>query len=171
MEDILRLFSTDISSVIVGIFVLLSAFIAIHDIIIKTCEIFNVPIKWVKNKNADHNLLIQTTNELKSLEQQCEKDVRESNEHDKIIEDKLDKLSNVILDKQIDDYRYEILDFSSTLSNGRRYNRESFNHIFNIYNKYEKILEENDMENGLVEESIEFIKDKFKEKLNNGDSN
>ena len=171
MEDILRLFSTDISSVIVGIFVLLSAFIAIHDIIIKTCEIFNVPIKWVKNKNADHNLLIQTTNELKSLEQQCEKDVRESNEHDKNIEDKLDKLSNVILDKQIDDYRYEILDFSSTLSNGRRYNRESFNHIFNIYNKYEKILEENDMENGLVEESIEFIKDKFKEKLNNGDSN
>ena len=171
MEDILRLFSTDISSVIVGIFVLLSAFIAIHDIIIKTCEIFNVPIKWVKNKNADHNLLIQTTNELKSLEQQCEKDVRESNEHDKIIEDKLDKLSDVILDKQIDDYRYEILDFSSTLSNGRMYNRESFNHIFNIYNKYEKILEENDMENGLVEESIEFIKDKFKEKLNNGDSN
>ena len=171
MEDILRLFSTDISSVIVGIFVLLSAFIAIHEIIIKTCEIFNVPIKWVKNKNADHNLLIQTTNELKSLEQQCEKDVRESNEHDKNIEDKLDKLSNVILDKQIDDYRYEILDFSSTLSNGRRYNRESFNHIFNIYNKYEKILEENDMENGLVEESIEFIKDKFKEKLNNGDSN
>ena len=171
MEDILRLFSTDISSVIVGIFVLLSAFIAIHEIIIKTCEIFNVPIKWVKNKNADHNLLIQTTNELKSLEQQCEKDVRESNEHDKIIEDKLDKLSNVILDKQIDDYRYEILDFSSTLSNGRRYNRESFNHIFNIYNKYEKILEENDMENGLVEESIEFIRDKLKEKLNNGEFN
>ena len=171
MEDILRLFSTDISSIIIGIFVLLSAFIAIHEIIAKTCEIFNVPIKWVKNKNADHNLLIQTTNELKSLEQQHEKDVRESNEHDKNIEDKLDKLSNVILDKQIDDYRYEILDFASALSNGRRYNQESFNHIFNIYGKYEKILEENDMENGLVEESIEFIKDKFKEKLNNGDSN
>ena len=171
MEDILRLFSTDISSVIVGIFVLLSAFIAIHDIIIKTCEIFNVPIKWIKNKNADHNLLIQTTNELKSLEQQCEKDVRESNEHDKNIEDKLDKLSNVILDKQIDDYRYEILDFSSTLSNGRRYNRESFNHIFNIYNKYEKILEEKDMENGLVEESIKFIRKKYNELLNSGELN
>ena len=171
MEDILRSFSTDISSVIVGIFVLLSAFIAMHEIITKTCEIFNVPIKWVKNKNADHNLLIQTTNELKSLEQQHEKDVRESNEHDKNIEDKLDKLSNVILDKQIDDYRYEILDFASALSNGRRYNQESFNHIFNIYGKYEKILEENDMENGLVEESIEFIRDKLKEKLNNGEFN
>ena len=82
-----------------------------------------------------------------------------------------DKLSNVILDKQIDDYRYEILDFASALSNGRRYNQESFNHIFNIYNKYEKILEENDMENGLVEESIEFIRDKLKEKLNNGEFN
>ena len=45
MEDILRLFSTDISSIIIGIFVLLSAFIAIHEIITKTCEIFNVPIK------------------------------------------------------------------------------------------------------------------------------
>ena len=171
MEDILRLFSTDISSIIIGIFVLLSAFIAIYEIITKTCEICNIPIKWVKNKNADHNLLIQTTNELKSLEQQCEKDVRESNEHDKNIEDKLDKLSNVILDKQIDDYRYEILDFASALSNGRRYNQESFNHIFNIYGKYEKILEENDMENGLVEESIEFIRDKLKEKLNNGEFN
>ena len=171
MEDILRLFSTDISSVVVGIFVLLSAFIAIYEIITKICEIFNVPIKWVKNKNADHNLLIQTTNELKSLKQQHEKDVRESNEHDKNIEDKLNKLSNVILDKQIDDYRYEILDFASALSNGRRYNQESFNHIFNIYGKYEKILEENDMENGFIEESIEFIRDKLKEKLNNGEFN
>ena len=94
MEDILRLFSTDISSVIVGIFVLLSAFIAIHEIITKTCEIFNVPIKWVKNKNADHNLLIQTTNELKSLEQQCEKDVRESKNNKNNIGYKFDQIKD-----------------------------------------------------------------------------
>ena len=61
MEDILRLFSTDISSVIVGIFVLLSAFIAMHEIITKTCEIFNVPIKYGLNftefnKNKTNNL-------------------------------------------------------------------------------------------------------------------
>ena len=63
------------------------------------------------------------------------------------------------------------MDFCSALSNGRKYNRESFNHIFSVYEKYEKILKENKMENGLVEESIKFIREKYSEKLKNGEIN
>ena len=90
---------------------------------------------------------------------------------DEKIEKNLEVLPSMVLDKAIDDYRYEILDFCSALSNGRKYNRESFNHIFSVYEKYEKILKENNMENGLVEESIKFIREKYNGKLKNCEFN
>jgi predicted DNA-binding protein (UPF0278 family) len=43
-----------------------------------------------------------------------------------------------------------------------------FDHIIHIYNKYEKILEENNMENGLIEESIKFVREKYRKYLENG---
>ena len=74
----------------------------------------------------------------------------------------------MFLDKEIDDWRWKILDFSSALSNGRKYNRESFDHIIKIYKKYEKVPEDNEMENGLVEESMKFIRKKYQEYLDKG---
>ena len=64
--------------------------------------------------------------------------------------------------------RYEILDFASSLSSGRKHNRESFDHILRIYKKYEQILEDNNMENGLVEESIAFIRERYQASLKSG---
>ena len=66
------------------------------------------------------------------------------------------------------DLRWKILDFSSAVSNGRKYNRESFDHIIKLYNKYERVLEENDMENGLVDESMKFVMKKYREHLDKG---
>ena len=45
-----------------------------------------------------------------------------------------------MLDKDIDDMRWELLNFCSALTGGRKYNREAFDHIFRIYEKYEMIL-------------------------------
>ena len=171
MGDLTSLFKLDFPTVIIGVFIILSACIAVYEIIGKFSKIIGKPVKWVIDKEKDHELLIQTSKELKDLEEHHKKDVSESIKHDEKIEKNLEVLTSMVLDKAIDDYRYEILDFCSALSNGRKYNRESFNHIFSVYEKYEKILKENKMENGLVEESIKFIREKYSEKLKNGEIN
>ena len=171
MGDLTSLFKLDFPTVIIGVFIILSACIAVYEIIGKFSKIIGKPVKWVRDKEKDHELLIQTSKELKDLEEHHKKDVSESIKHDEKIEKNLEVLTSMVLDKAIDDYRYEILDFCSALSNGRKYNRESFNHIFSVYEKYEKILKENNMENGLVEESIKFIREKYNEKLKNCEFN
>jgi hypothetical protein len=98
--------------------------------------------------------------------------ITESNEYrDRVVSDisnSLGKLTDMFIDKNIEDMRWEILNFCSALTSGRKYNKESFNHVIQIHEKYEKILEENNMENGQVTASMEVIMDVYKEKLKNG---
>ena len=81
---------------------------------------------------------------------------------------KLENLTRMFIDKEIDDMRWEILNFCSALSNGRTYNREAFDHVLKVYDKYEAILEENNMENGLVAQSVKFIQEAYFEGLKDG---
>ena len=84
---------------------------------------------------------------------------------------KIEKLTHMVLDKEIDDTRWKLLDFASALSSGRKYNQEAFDHIFRMYEKYERILEENNMENGLVTESMKYVNEAYREHLKNGNFN
>ena len=87
------------------------------------------------------------------------------------ISDYVEKINRNIVEKEIDDIRWELLDFCSALTSGRKYNREAFAHIFKTYEKYEKILEDNGMTNGFVEESINAVKEIYHDKLKNGEFN
>lgn len=169
MEHLVELFKLDFPSIIIGIFLILSALIAMYEIICKVFKILGKPIKWVNSKDSDHQLLIQTAENLNELQKRHEEDVAESVRHDEKIEGELKQLTKIIVDKSIEDYRWAILDFCSALSNGRIYNREAYNHIFLTYELYEKILKENNMTNGLIEESISFIRSKYKELLEKGE--
>ena len=87
---------------------------------------------------------------------------------DGVIEDigsSLKKLTDMFVEKEIADIRFSILEFTSSLSNGKEYNREAYDNVFRMYNKYERILDENNMENGLIEESMKYICEKYNEKL------
>lgn len=83
----------------------------------------------------------------------------------------VEEINKNLVNKEIDDIRWELLDFCSALTGGRKYNREAFAHIFNTYEKYEKILSENGMSNGFVEESMKAVKEIYHEKLVNGEFN
>lgn len=157
-ELLVELFKLDFSSIIIGIFLILSVFIAAYEIICKLFKILGKPIKWFNSKDSDHILLIQTSENLNELQKKHEK-----------IELELQHITKIIIDKSIEDYRWAILDFCSALSNGRVYNREAYNHIFLTYELYEKVLKDNNMTNGLIEESISFIKNKYKELLERGE--
>lgn len=131
-------------------------------------DYFGIETKFMRKKREEHELLIQTSQNLIALQEKHEEDLKRSDIKDEEICKDVLKLTNMFVEKEIDDLRWKILDFCSALSNGRKYNRETFDHIIQIYNKYEKILEENDMENGLVEESINFVREKYHEYLKNG---
>lgn len=168
MSQILELFKQDFSSLILGIFVIMSGFIAIYEIVCKFLSIFGKPIGIMKQRKADHELLLNTVKNLEELHNKHEEDTKQSIRHDEIIREDLSKLTQLFIEKQIDDIRYEILDFSSALSSGRQYNKEQFDHIIKIHEKYEKILKENGLENGQVTASMEVIMEIYKDKLRTG---
>lgn len=124
--------------------------------------------KWMKKKREEHDLLVKTSENLLTFQQQHLNDIQYFTQRNDQNNKDIQKLTSMFLDKEIDDWRWKILDFSSALSNGRKYNRESFDHIIKIYRKYEKVLEENKMENGLVDESMKFVSKKYQEYLDKG---
>ena len=64
--------------------------------------------------------------------------------------------------------RWEINNFATTVSEGRPCSKDSFTHCIHTYEKYEKILAENHLENGEVEISMDLIQEAYREKLKEG---
>lgn len=131
-----------------------------------------------KDRRALHDEMTKFTNDRISDRKQSleiQKELKDSmkdlidGQHDR--DEKLESLTKMFIDKEIDDMRWEILNFCSALSNGRTYNREAFDHVLKVYDKYETILEENNMENGLVEQSIKFVREAYFEGLKDGTIN
>lgn len=131
-------------------------------------NLFKLESKNTREKREDHKLLTKTVESVTYLSKQRDIDVEQSIKHDRVIKADLEKLTKMFIDKEIDDIRWEILDFASAISEGRKYSKEQFNHVLSIYAKYEKILEANSMENGLVTTSMEVINEIYKEKLKTG---
>lgn len=52
--------------------------------------------------------------------------------------------------------------------NGRVYNKEIYDHIFDTYTEYERVLEENGLENGKVDSSMQFVRNKYLELMDKG---
>lgn len=120
--------------------------------------------KFADNRVNDRKQSLEIQKELKDsignlIESQQDRD------------EKINNLTSMFVDKEIDDLRFKILDFASSISSGVKYNREAYDHILKIYGKYEKILEEHNMENGLVEESVKYIQSSYQELLKIGMTN
>ena len=78
------------------------------------------------------------------------------------------ELKQMLVQKDVDDMRWEILNFANAIMSNREYNKEQYDHVLDIYKKYEIILEENNMQNGRVDASIAFIKKHYEELMENG---
>ena len=168
MDAIKETLNLDWAALILGIFVAMSGFIAVYTIIGRFSEIIKKPVWWVKQRQVDHDLLEKNKKDIKDLRDKHEADTKKYEaSHQELIDD-VKNLTILFVEKEIDDMRWEILNFCSALSNGRKYNRESYAHVFSIYEKYERILEENKKENGLVEESMAFIRERYQEDLKSG---
>ena len=169
MNELKALLELDFTAFILTVFVVMSGVIAVYTIIGRFSEVIGKPVKWVKQRQVDHDLLEKNKKDIKDLRDKHEADTKKyETSHQELIDD-IRNLTCLFVDKEIDDMRWEILNFCSALSDGRKYNRESYAHVFSIYEKYERILKENKMENGLVEESMAFIRERYQEDLKSGE--
>jgi len=161
MDEIKVLQELDIIQIVVGVFIIISAIISIATVVSKFAEYIGRPIKWIKKNDQDHELLIKTVTELQELRKQEVEDRQQSIKHDQLIRDSLEKLNTRFIEKEVDDTRSEILNFCSSVANGQKHNREAFEHEFRLYEKYQRILKENNLTNGFVDESMNYVKEAF----------
>lgn len=161
MEAIRELLKLDFTSVILTVFIIMSGVIAMHSIIGKFSEIIGKPVKWVKQRQLDHDLLEKNKNDIKELSDKHEADTKKyETSHQKLIDD-IEILKELLLDKQISDYRWEIINTADKISNGRIVSKECLKHAIATYDKYEKIIEKYNIKNGEVSISIKVIRGEY----------
>ncbi len=168
MNDITSVFSVNFREIFIGVCIVALAFIAIVGIVEKISVIINKPVKWLREKNNDHRLLLRTAEKLDSAIKKHNDDITESSLQDSVIERKLEILTSMVLDKQLEDERWEIINFAARIADGGNCTKDAYQHVLRTYEKYEKLIEENGMTNGEAEISIDIIKASYREKLKNG---
>ncbi len=168
MSEITELTKIDFVSVFTAVFIILMGLKAIISLLEWIFEKLGLETKWMRQNREKHELLIHTSQNLAVLQKQRQEDVENSDRRDEEISSDIKKLTRMFIDKEIDDMRWEINHFATKVSEGRPCNKDSYKHCIHIYEKYEKILEENGLENGEVEISMELINDSYKQKLKEG---
>lgn len=124
--------------------------------------------KWMRQKREQQDLLLQTSHGLIELQEHHKADIERSDRRDEEIANDIKKLTQMFVDKEINDYRWEIINLADKISSDRTsVSKECLRHAISTYEKYEKIITENGLVNGEVEISIEIIKEAYQQKLKN----
>lgn len=168
MEELRKLSEVNIYQVLMGVFIVMSVIVSIISLVERLADKIGLELRWKRKQKAERELLISTANNLQKLQEKEIEDTKQSIMHDEQIRKDLAKLTAMFIDKEIDDLRWEILNFASAIANGQEYGKESFSHIFQIHSKYEDIIDEHEITNGQVDVSMEYINEVYKEKLKNG---
>lgn len=168
MNEIVKLTEIDFYYVLVSVFAVLIGAKASVTLLEWVIDKLGLETRRMRQRREEHTLLTRTSQNLIALQEQHEKDVERSDKRDEEIAGDIKKLTRMFVDKEIDDMRWEINNFATNVSEGKRCNKDSFTHCIRIYEKYEKILRENGLENGEVEISMELINDAYKQKLKDG---
>ena len=157
MDVVINLLKTNFAVLITGLFAVLFFIDKVWDI-----------ISTYKNK-----LRIKTGKE--QDQESIDKRIKVLEEHDSWqytellkMSKGIESISDRLIEKEINDWRYEILDMASAISTGRSYSKEQYDHVIAIHAKYEELLKELGRTNGQVDASMEVILETYKEKLKNG---
>lgn len=135
----------------------------------------------------DHNLLVKTSEELHTLREKEKTDIekfKDNRIHDREqsfeiqeqlttainnINDSLTTMREENINREISTLRWDILKFSVDISNGKKASREAYDFILRTHARYEELLALTGQENGLVNESVDFIRENYHQKLKNGE--
>lgn len=168
MDTIKELLNVNFSYIFISVFMILVGIKTLASLMEWFIEKLGLETKGIRNRKEEHRLLIRTSQNLQALQEKYEKYVEHSGRTDEEMSSDIKRLTQMFLDKEIDDMRWEINNFATQVSEGRPCNKDSFKHCIHVYGKYEKILEDNGLENGEVEISMELINEAYKQKLKEG---
>lgn len=162
MDEIIKLTNIDFSSIFISVFIILFGTKTIVSLFEWIINKLGLETKWMRQKREEHELLLNTSNSLISLQEKHEEDMKRSDKHDEEMRNDIKKLTDLFVDKQINDYRWEIINLADKIANGNTASKECLRHAIATYEKYEKIITEHGLVNGEVEISIEVIRDNYK---------
>lgn len=168
MNDIIQLTKINFSYLFISVFVILIGLKAIVSIFEWIIDKLGLETKWMRKKREEHEMLLKTSNNLISLQEQHIEDMKRSDKHDLEMRNDIKQLTDLFVEKQINDYRWEIINLADKISGGKIVSKECLRHAIATYEKYEKIISEHDLVNGEVEISMEVIRDNYQKKLIEG---
>ena len=84
------------------------------------------------------------------------------------IKDELQILKYTVDTNEMDRIRYEVLDFANSCRNKRRHTKDEFQHIIDLNDKYERLIEKHEIENGVFKTEYKYIVSIYKKCLDKG---
>ena len=168
MDAIKELININFSYVLMSVFLILIGVKTILTIFEWIVQKLGLETKWMRQKREEHELLIHTSQNLASLQSRHLEDMKRSDQNDAKMKEDIKKLTDLFIDKQINDYRWEIINLADRIASGRNISRECLRHAISTYEKYEKIITDYGLVNGEVELSIEVIRESYQQKLKEG---
>lgn len=168
MNELQEILNINFSYVFISVILILTFIKSITSLLEWLFDKIGLETKYMRKRRDEHELLIQTTKNLSILQEKHSEDMKKSDEHDIEMRNDLKKLTDIFVEKQINDYRWEIINLADKISSGKMVSKECLRHAISTYEKYEKIIDENGLINGEVEISIEVIRDNYQKKLREG---
>lgn len=165
MNEIIALTEVDFISVFLSVLMILTGIKAIVSLSEWGIDKLGLETKWARQKRIEHELLISTSKSLAVLQEKHAADMKKSDAYDAQMKQDIRKLTDMFIDKQINDYRWEIINLADKISGGKTVSRECLRHAISAYEKYERIIAEHDLVNGEVEISIKVITDCYQQCL------
>ena len=160
MNEITELTKIDFAYVFIAVLLILVSIKFAVSLFEWAVNILGLETKWMRQKREEHDLLMQTSQGLIELQAHHKKDIERSDRRDEEISNDIKKLTQMFVDKEINDYRWEIINLADKISSDKTsVSKECLRHAISTYEKYEKIIVENGLVNGEVEISIEIIKE------------
>lgn len=174
--------SFDWWTVVIGVLIAIGIVmlcVKIKDFVVST---FGITTKSALAKQAQEEHIKDLNNQIIDLQKEVQQ-FKDNRIHDRdqsfdiqkqltdsqtLLQNSVENLRKMLVNKEINDMRWEILDFSNAVMDGRVYNKEIYDHIFDTYTEYERVLEENGLENGKVDSSMQFVRNKYLELMEKG---
>lgn len=167
--------SIDIRTFIVSLIAIAAIAITIYGLVKKIQDITGFETKGMRERRQMQEDLTSLKTDIDEMKQARAQDAAKMDTYNNRISDvqdtlmaAIDKLSRAVARKDLEDMRWTILDFGNSIRNGRTYDQEAYAHIIEIHDEYEKLLKENNMENGRVTTAMKIINEKYEEGMRNG---
>ncbi len=168
MESITELTKIDFTTLFISVFVILVGIKVIISLLEWFIKCLGLETKWMRNRRKEHDLIIKTASNLELLQKKHNIDMEKSDQHDKEMSENIKKLTDMFVQKQISDYRWEIINLADKITSGKSVSKECYKHAITTYETYEKIIHAHGLLNGEVELSIEIIKENYQKRLKEG---